>query len=394
MLYADIQFDLPSEELLRRRTPLDWLAELIGREPDRRSGEELTTVTGLSVFKHLTDAFMQQGITDVLSVAVDGKAAYVDTDENSGDLSTAVAELDARRALEDPLDTMELVLSHRADGLHTLIQVHLRRRMPAGSSELVIAVAARLDSMQVQRGEDPSGYAERLRCLADDSALLEAARERLATLTRSAKLAIEQQLGELVVSSSISPVTLRLIRPGPRALDHFRRLTWGASVRMPKYRPVPIRTRQGAYDEPFYHHYFDPYFDFVAWITIEAIVAGQGWRGLEFEVVDADGQPAFTHDDCLGQAAIAGEYEGLEHGAASVAIVDDALVVNSAVPELNSVDPGEIGDPRLIVGYAGDGHADEGTAGANWNETSLGVSGDDMGGSCGASCGGCGGCGA
>lgn len=391
MLYAELHFDLPSEESLRRRTPLDWLAALIGREPDRRSGEEVTTVTGLAVFKHITDALEQQGITDVLSCTVDRKAAYVDTDENSGDLATAVAELDARRALEEPIETMDLVLSHRADGLHTLIEVHLRRRVPAGSPELEVAFAARLDAMQVQRGDGPAVYAERLRAIAGDSALLQAAREHFAALTQSAKLAIERQLGELVVSSSNSPIKLRLIRPGPRALDHFRRLTWGASVRMPKYRPVPIRNRHGAYDEPFYHHYFDPYFDFVAWITIEAIVAGQGWRGLKFVVVDADGQPAFTADDCSGQAAIAGAYEGLEAGVAPVSIVEDTLVIHASVPEHNSADPGEIEDPRLIVGYGGDGRVDAGAVGANWNAASIGVTGGQLGGSCGSSCGGCGG---
>jgi|GEM_PF-1926811 len=380
MFYASIHIDLPSEDLLRRRTALEWLAGLIGREPDLRSGEEISTVTGLSVFKRSTDALEQLGITDVLSVIVDRKAAYVDTDENSGDLGTAVAELEARRVLDQAIESMDMVLSHRAEGLHTLIGLHLRRRVPANSPELEITFAARLDAMQVQRGDSPVTYAERLRTLANDAALLTAARDRFAALTRSAQATLVEQLGELVVSSSTSQAKLRLIRPGPRALDHFRRLTWGAAVRMPKYRPVPIGNRRGAYDEPFYQHYFDPYFDFAAWITIAEIVVGTGWRTLKFTIVDADGLPAFGPDDALGQAAIAGEYAGLAHGVAPVAIVNDELVVDPAVPE-SGADPGEIADPRVVPGFGG---------AASWAGASTAGSGD-VGGACGSSCGGCGG---
>lgn len=391
MFYANVHIDLPSEELLRRCTALEWLAGLVGRAPDLRSGEELSTVTGLSVFKASVDALEQLGITDVLSVIVDHRAVYVDTDENSGDLGTAVAELDARRVLEAPFETMDMALSHRAEGLHTLISLQLRRRVPAGSPELEVAFAARLDAMQVRRGDSPADYAERLRSIARDTARLAAASERFASSTQAALEALVAQLGELVVSSSTSAPSLRLIRPGPRAVDHFRRLTWGASVRMPKYRPVPVRNRLGAYNEPFYQHYFDPYFDFAAWVTLTAIVAGQGWRSLPFTVVDADGQPAFGAEGALGQAAIAGTYPGLEPGVAPVRIVEEALVVDPSVPELGGADPGELGDPRVVLGYGGDGRVEEGSAGAAWEGASNGSSGAELGGSCGSSCGGCGG---
>ncbi|PRP89872.1 hypothetical protein ENSA5_70260 [Enhygromyxa salina] len=391
MFYANIHIDLPSEPALHRRTLLDWFSELIGREPTSGADVEVITVTGLSVFKPVTDALAQLGITDVLSVIVDGRIAYVDTEENSGDLATAIAELDARAVLEREFEAMKMVLSHRRDGLRTLIEVTVRRRVPAGSPELVIALAARLDSMQIARGESPTAYAERLRAIAADVPALEAARERFAALADEAKRALDEQLGELVVSSSVAPVELRLIRPGPRQLDHFRRLSWGPSVRMPKYRPVPIRSRLGAYDEPFYHYYFDPYFDFVAWVTLTEIVAGRGWQGLSFEVVNTDGARVFGARDALGEAALGGEYGPPGDDEALVRVTERAVEVSPRVPTFTGPDPGEISDPRVTPGFGGDGRGDGQAAGAGWNEARGGPDGADLGGSCGASCGGCGG---
>jgi hypothetical protein len=358
MLYVNIHIDLPSEERLRRRTVLEWLASQIGRVPDLRSGEEVSTTTGLIVFKHVADAFEQVGVTDVLSVTVDRKPVYVDTIERSGDLPTAVAELQARRVLDKSIETMDVVFSHRVEGLHVLINVRLSRRVPVGQPELEIAFAARLEAMQIERGEAALAYAERLAALAGDPEPILAAREQLAALADAAKLALEQQFGDLVVGSEASPVSLRLIRPGARALDRFRGLSWGPMVRMPSYRPVPIVSRRGAYDEPFYHYYFDPYFDFVAWITLTEIVAGRGWRGLEFEVVDADGSRAFDHTNARAQAAVGVRYQGV---AAPVRFEGEELVVDPAVPESEVADPAEIGDPRTVPGFGGGGWGDGGS---------------------------------
>jgi hypothetical protein len=389
MFYVNVHIDLPSERALRQRTLRDWLSQLVGREVDLSSGEDVATVSGLSVFKHVVDGLERLGITDVLSLIVDGKTAYVDTDENSGDLETAVSELDARAALESSFESMRLVLSHHHEGLRTLIELALRRRVPANTPELVVQIAARLDDMQIRPGETPAMYAERLRAIAADTDTLSAARTRFAGLAKQIQHALGEELGELCVSSTVSPVRLRLIRPGPRQLDHFRRLSWGPMVRMPKYRPVPISNRTGAYDEPFYHYYYDPYFDFVAWVTLTEIVAGRGWQGLDFEVVDSDARHLFGSQDAQGQLALGGEYEGISDAGELVRIAGTTLVVNPIVPTFSGPDPGEIGDPRVTPGFAGEGRT-HGPAHAGWNEGPAGVEGGDLGGSCGASCGGCG----
>jgi hypothetical protein len=389
MFYASIHIDLPSEELLRRKTAWEWIAGLIGREPQLGTGEGLSTVTGMGVLQPIVAALTEVGIIDVFSVTVDRRVAYVDTEENSGDLHTAVAELDARRVLEQPFELLQMVLSDHVDGVHTLVEVRLDRRVPVDAPELEVRFAGRIEAMRVARGESPSEFAERLRTLARGPAVAEA-HERFASLVTSSAAALTAQLGELAESTTVDPVVIRLIRPGPRALDHFRRLTWGPSVRLPSYRPVPIRQRRGAYDELFYHHYFDPYFDFVSWVTLTELTAGRGWSGLDYEVVDEAGERVFGAADANGQAPHGGEYGQV----APVEILDDALVVDPAVPALGLPDIGEIADPRLVLGYGGDGMANDAGTGADWGEGegggSGGVSGGDVGGSCGASCGGCG----
>ncbi|MFO7567256.1 MAG: hypothetical protein R6X02_31720 [Enhygromyxa sp.] len=381
MLYASIQIDLPDEELLRRKTPLDWLAGLIGREPQLETGESLSTVTGLSVFERVVEALTDIGITDVLSVTVDRKVVYVDVDPNSGDLPRAVGELDARGVLERPFEAMQMVLSHRAEGLHTLVEVDLQRRVTGAVPELTLAFAGRVDETLVRQGETPELFAQRLRALAHNPADIASARDRFTELVAASARALKQRLGELALEVATTPTSLRLIRPGPRALDHFRRLTWGPAVRMPSYRPVPVRERHGAYDDLFYHHYFDPYFDFVAWVTITELVAGCRWPGLDFEVVDESGRRLFGAADAPGQAAVGGDY-----GGTPVRIEGEQLVVDSAVPEFGGPDPGEIIDPRLFEGIAEGYRRDEGALGPG-----NGGAGDGDGeASCGASCGSCG----
>jgi hypothetical protein len=157
----------------------------------------------------------------------------------------------------------------------------------------------------------------------------------------------------------VSPIKVQLIRPGQRALDQFRRLSWGNIVRLPSYRAVPVRRRHGAYDEPFYQHYFDPYFDFATWVTLTELVAGRGWPGIEYEVVDDSGQRLFGSKDALGQAAIGID---LPADVTPVRIAGGQLVIDPAVPELGDPDPGGIVDPRVVVGYGGGGALSDGGA--------------------------------
>jgi hypothetical protein len=387
MLYANIHIDLPSELVLRERTLLAWFSRLIGRELEPSEAQDVATITGLSVFKPVTDALAQVGVTDVLSVIVDDKIAYVDTNEDSGDLASAVAELDARAVLEREFEVMSMTLADRREGLRTLIEVTLRRRVPASTPELRLHFAGRLDAMQVARGDTPVSYAKRLRALAADTSALVAARERFTARVGEAERALAQQLGALSLSCAVTPVELRLIRPGPRQLDHFRRLTWGSRVRLPKYRPVPIRGRRGAYDEPFYHYYYDPYFDFVAWVTLSEIAAGRGWQGLDFEVLDPDGSRVFDSGDPSGEATL--QLVHLDQ----VQLTQTGLVVDPAIPELGGPDPGEVGDPRVTAGFGGEhglGHANAPAQSEASGGDAGGPDGGDFGGSCGASCGGCG----
>lgn len=390
MLYATMTIDLPSEPILRRRTLVDWLAQMIGREVDLSTNSEVCTATGVSVFKAVSDALARVGITDVLSVTIDDKTAYVDTEENSGDLATAVAELDARAVLEHEFLHMSMVSMHRAQQLRTLVDVGLHREVDRGAPELRVAIASRHDAMQITRGEQPGAYAERLSTLAREPAPLVEARTRLEALVAELARALTDELGELALAVDQQPVQLRLIRPGPRALDRMRALNWGPAVRMPRYRPVPVRTRRGAYREPFSHHYFDPYFDFATYVTLREIVAGRGWSGLSFEVVEADGSPAFDAASSASAAPLVGP-EGPTH-AQLLSIEEQGLRVAESVPHFEGPAPGELLDPTSSPGFAGSDDNVVSEMGGWQGVAEAGdVSGGELGGSCGASCGGCGG---
>lgn len=316
---------------------------------------------------------------------IDAKAAYLDLSEDSGDLETAVAELEARRALEREVRSMNLALSQHDEDMRLLVDVRFRRRVATGTPELQLAVAARLKAMQIRRGESARDYAERLRELARDGTQLRTASASFARLIDRMRVELARSFADTSVAVAASPATLRLIRPGPRQVDHFRGLSWGESVRRPRYRPVPNQARRGAYDEPFSHYYFDPYFDFVAWVTLEEIVAGRGWPGLAFEVVDETGERLFDEHSAAGQAALGGGF-----GPEVVRFVGTGLEIDDAVPVFETSQIAAAHHPNAVAGFGGDGRSNEGATGADWQEglNQVGnVDGGDLGG-CGVSCGG------
>lgn len=356
MLYATITLDLPSHPALREPSVLEWLAQLIGRRPSLETGEEVTTIDGVLVFRRVIEALSKLALEDVLSIRVDGEVAFVDLTEDSGDLPAAIRELETRGLLGRGVKDMRLILSELRDGLRVIAEVELRRRVAAGTPELRLKLHARIDSMLPRVGESPRTFAERLRELAQDGGELQRAYARFENLAERSADALQQAFKGVAKSTARGSVALRIYRPGPVEIARMRRLSWGPAVERPRYHAVPRRPDLGEQAGAFERHYYDPYFNFACWVTLGELVEGRGWRGLEYTVDEADGGLAFTHEDALGQRAWAGEYEGLGADEAPLRLDGDALVIHSSVAKeaRESLERARAIDPRDVTGYGGD----------------------------------------
>ena len=95
---------------------------------------------------------------------------------------------------------------------------------------------------------------------------------------------------------------MQLLRPSAQQIGRFRRLQFGDGVRAPMYRAVPTTQRSGAYHDPFYYYYYDPYYDFANYMMVDETTELVGidgdngrvykkkylWRSLELESSSRD----------------------------------------------------------------------------------------------------------
>src|SRR5204863_4977352 len=102
---------------------------------------------------------------------------------------------------------------------------------------------------------------------------------------------LADKLGLTLVGAraKVRPATVQIIRPGPQQLGRFRKLPFGSDVARPHYRPVPTYQRSGAYADPFFYYYYDPYYDYMSWIMLDTMLHQHYWHSPAIQVVDTSG---------------------------------------------------------------------------------------------------------
>lgn len=300
MLKSMVHVDLPSVETQRRPGPIEWLRSLFGAELDLRSGKEELTVGAFSLVEGLIAGFARAGICDVISFLVDKKVVYLDTNEVSDDLALIVQAAEAAGVLDQRFREMHLVLAHRDGVLHTILDAKITSAVLLGESEMVVQLSSRLVELQIRQGETAEQYAERVKAFAGNEGSFEPARQRLEQLTERIAAALGLALVGAKVASEAALV--QLIRPDRGQIGRFGKLPFGDEVESPEYRPVPTLQRAGAYADPFYYYYHDPYYDYMSYVLVDAMVRDSLWHSQHVHVVDPTGSLLFSGDQAGGHA--------------------------------------------------------------------------------------------
>ena len=298
MLKSTVRVDLPSVETNRRPGPIEWVRSLFGAQLDLRSGKEELTVGAFSLIEGVVAGFDRAGIHDVISLLVDKKVVYLDTNEVPDDLPLLVRAAEAAGVLDQRFREMHLVLAHRDEVLHTIIDCKVTSQVMLGESELSIQLSSRLTELQIRQGETAEHYAERIKSFAMVDSSFEPARRRLEQLTQR----IAAALGSALVGARVAceDAVVQLIRPDRGQIGRFGQLPFGDEVQSPEYRPVPTLQRAGAYADPFYYYYYDPYYDYMNYVLVDAMVRDSMWQSQYVHVVDPAGTMLFSGD----QAAV------------------------------------------------------------------------------------------
>ena len=380
MLNAKIHVDLPSEETLRNKGPLEWVRSMFGAELDLRSGKEELTVSALSLIQGFVTAMNQAEITDVISMIVDKKVIYLDSDEVPDDLAVMMDLAESKGVLNRPFEELHIALSHKEAGLHTIIDVKVANQVVLGEEEMEITLSGRIEELQVQTGEDAEAYAARVRSFATDEQRLTPLKSSLDALSER----IADKIRTRLVGSKprTESAAVKVVQPGKGQVGNFRNLGFGKDVEKAHYRPVPTQRRSGAYDDPFYYYYYDPYHSLTSWILIDSMMHHQAWHSHDYVgVVAPSGDQLYTPADALTHQHDA---DWVDSNAVDFS---NNICVAASVPEVSysSSDFGVCDDASASSAD----FTDSGDSGSSDSSSSCGSS---CGSSCSSSCGGgCGG---
>jgi hypothetical protein len=371
--------------------PLEWVRSQFGATIDLRSGKEELTVSAVSLVEGLVKGFSRAGVANAISFIIDKKVVYLDANDVDHDLALIGKAAEESGILDKRFKEMHLVLAHREAGLHTIIDVRIKNDVLLGENEMLIVLSARIESLRIQPGEEAQAYAERLRLVAAEEHALEAHRHSLDALTQR----ISDYLRGALVGARVvaEPARIELIRPGPEQIARFRQLGFGDDVEDPAYRPVPTMQRHGAYADPYYYYYRDPYYDFMSFMLVSSMISGMAWHSPHVYVVDPSGAPLFTGADASAHAGDAWA------GADAVSFnADGGVNVDPSIPDASMSDGGHSGadaggswgSDSMDYGSGGhDGGSSCSSSSCSGSSCSSSSCGSSCGGSsCGSSCGG------
>lgn len=352
MFYASLAVQLPATLPSPTNVVRGLLEQLFPSTEDDKKEDLREMLTGnLSVFEVLLRSFEAAGFDDVVAIVVDGKAAYVDTEERFGDIAEALEGVVKSGAVDDGFAVMRTTFRREQDGLEVLGELRCHARSEACADETRVRVSARPQGHAPAEEEGLKEYAARVRALVHDATRLESQRAVVESICREIERQVIAKLPDASVETS--PAVVRLVAPGQRQLGRMRHLGFGAGIRRTVSCALPSYERVGPYDDPLSRHYYSPYSDLFHWIAVGEAVAGH-LPSPHVEVVSTTGRQLFRGNE-------AGQFDPADFAVPRDVVrvsPEGRLKVDSSVPEVAKLEAAELGSPHS-VGWAGEAWAED-----------------------------------
>jgi hypothetical protein len=331
--------------------PIEWVRSLFGEKIDLRSGIEALTVSAFTIVDGLVRTFYAAGITNVISFLVDKRVVYMDTNNVPDDLPLLAQAAQQAGVLDRKFNQMRLVLTHEEAGVHIIFDVGIVDGVVKGTDEMWIDISGRVEELRVNPGETAQQFAERVRAFGRSPDAVEPYRLAVDAIKNRLFDALRTAIPGARVTPSSTIVSI--VRPDAEQIGRFRKLGFGSRASPPVYRPVPTLQRYGAYRDPFYYYYYDPYYDFMSWVLINDVITQpvhDHWHTDHVYVVSPTGQPLYAgstaaehaNDGWLGSGAVAFDDTG-------------NLEVAPAIPEASF--SGDVLAQQAIEASSSDSHA-------------------------------------
>ncbi len=355
MYHASLAVKLPSE--LPTPTPkVGRLVKLLfpppeGAEDDDPDAELRETLrSNLAVFEALLRAFEGAGFNDVVAIVVDGKPAYVDTEEQLGDLDQALEGVVKSGAVAKGFAVMRTTFRRREDELEVFGELRCHARSSEREDETRVRISARPVDHAPSDEEGPREYAARLREGLRNAEQVEARRKAVEAVRDE----VAEQIRVLMPDAELEPqpAVVRLIAPGSRQLGRMRHLGFGASRRSTVSCSLPSYEGVGPYDDPLSRHYYSVYADLFHWIAVGEALAGH-LASPFVEVVSATGRTLFRGDE-------SSHFDPAEFAVSRDVVrvsPEGRLRIDASVPEVAALETAAAGSPHSR-GWGGEAWAD------------------------------------
>lgn len=397
MLKNRITVDLPSRETERSISPVEWVRSMLGADLDLRSGQEELTVGALSLVQGIIRGFAGAGVHNAIIFLVDQQVVYQDNEDSPHDLDRILEAARLDNLGDKPFQHMHLVLTHSEDGLHILFDVHIQNQVLLGEAEMRVEVSGRMEELRLVETESAQAYAKRIREAATAENGRSRAEEWIERFDRQVKR-VAAALGQGLRGSEVSTETsrLELIRPAAFQVNKFARLPFTQNVKPATYRAVPTHQRGGAYADPFYYYYYDPYYDFTHFLLLQTLYDDPSWHRYDVHVVDPAGSPLHLGIDADRQNQSASDMSEQIAFLGSGLAASEEVQIQAAREAAQWQRSEHTEDSTGILDAADTGEVTESGgwfSGFSWSMAGDAAEADLDSSSCGSSCGGCGGCG-
>jgi hypothetical protein len=200
------------------------------------------TITSFGLLEGVARAFAEADIDNAISLKIDNSMVYLDANDEPHDLELMLDAASESKALEREFKTMHLVFSQEDEGLRIIFDTKVDSDVLTTGGQLTLAISARIQEMQIQRGESAKEYADRLKAWASDQTRLE---QYKVALERKAE-ALSTLLGDAFPTSDVShePVTVKLHQPTAEQVGNFRNLSFGNRTSDTAFRTENKRSKR------------------------------------------------------------------------------------------------------------------------------------------------------
>lgn len=200
------------------------------------------TITSFGLLEGVARAFADANIDNAISLKVDESIVYLDANDEPHDLELMLNAANDSQMLEREFNTMHLVFSQEDEGLRSIFDAKIDSDVLATGGQLTLTISARIQEMQIKRGESAKEYADRLRAWASEQTQLDQYKTALERKTQ----ALSTLLGETFPGSKVShePVTIKLHQPTAEQVGNFRNLSFGNRTTDTEFRTENKRKKR------------------------------------------------------------------------------------------------------------------------------------------------------